>query len=932
MADYLPPVVAKLQGDISDFLAKMAAAKAAMDDLKSSGGEVHLGSVVNDPASSGASDGETYGQNYEKEVDNTEEPIEKQRRQRRKKESEDGGKEDGDAFAAAFQKILDDSDKLSLKSSQLFTKTQAVQDRARKLGDLAGNEIAKGVDETVDDALKDTVLGEDSFSGQGEKDGDAFAREFQKVLDDSDKLSLQNSALFASTEGVRARAERIGSEAGRSLGKSADDEISAAMKAVEKKTVEDMTKAGNDSGKGFGSALTGAIKPFSLTSLITGGVGMAGGLVSALGVGGTGALAAGMSALVTEYGLKLAETNAAFKKKFTAVETDFKNQMGQALMPTVLDLGNQVMGLLKGIEPAAISGMKNLMGGASELLRNATPALIQFVDSFSRLTPIIANVAGAFGSDLGPVLRGVSTLFTDLFTTVDNMGPQMATTMRGLGTLIGNLGSGISTIISGAENLIGPTFSALNQLVLTLLQTLGELFQDATPGLTKLIGVLGSGLSSALADIEPALGALVSSLGSGLASVLAGLLPALSSIINALANALAPVLPVIGSALGALLPPVGQLIAALVQLAGGFLGALMPAIEPALTALVKFGTELAQLLIPIIAQMAPIFSETAIFIGQTLNAVLPLIPSILNLVKACLPLIPAMIKINSAFAQVMIAMMPFIGIVMKIVAVVLDLVAIIGVPLVQAFAKGAQWASELVSWFAKLASEGAQKSAIVGQAFSWLEGILNGVFNHMKGYIQTAITTVAGWASDVGNDATKVINWFKKLPGEIGNALGSLWNILFGIGKHAMQGLINGISSMVGSVLGSIGHIASSIGGAFTSILGIHSPSRVFYEHGRNIVLGLVEGIQQNARLATQAIGDLASGSATAFNSSNARMVASPTYAGTGNGNVQVTINVPQGIVASEQQLAQIIQQVMLRNGMQNRASYPTYQSSRGRR
>jgi TP901 family phage tail tape measure protein len=71
--------------------------------------------------------------------------------------------------------------------------------------------------------------------------------------------------------------------------------------------------------------------------------------------------------------------------------------------------------------------------------------------------------------------------------------------------------------------------------------------------------------------------------------------------------------------------------------------------------------------------------------------------------------------------------------------------------------------------------------------------------------------------------------------------------LLFDAGKNIVQGLINGVKSMigaVGSVLSDIGHGAVS---AFKAVTGIGSPSKVFYSLGGNITTGLALGLRETA-------------------------------------------------------------------------------------
>ncbi|WP_085829154.1 hypothetical protein [Clostridium massiliodielmoense] len=66
---------------------------------------------------------------------------------------------------------------------------------------------------------------------------------------------------------------------------------------------------------------------------------------------------------------------------------------------------------------------------------------------------------------------------------------------------------------------------------------------------------------------------------------------------------------------------------------------------------------------------------------------------------------------------------------------------------------------------------------------------------------------------------------------------------LFNIGKDIINGLVNGISSMVGKVKETVGNVGHKVASTFKGVLGINSPSRVFIGFGENIAEGLVDGL-----------------------------------------------------------------------------------------
>jgi hypothetical protein len=84
------------------------------------------------------------------------------------------------------------------------------------------------------------------------------------------------------------------------------------------------------------------------------------------------------------------------------------------------------------------------------------------------------------------------------------------------------------------------------------------------------------------------------------------------------------------------------------------------------------------------------------------------------------------------------------------------------------------------------------------------------------------------------------------------NTVSNIWNNiisflkginLMDIGKNIMEGLLNGISSMAGRIWDKITDIGNGIKDKFTSILSIHSPSRVFRDYGVYTGKGYVNGV-----------------------------------------------------------------------------------------
>lgn len=112
---------------------------------------------------------------------------------------------------------------------------------------------------------------------------------------------------------------------------------------------------------------------------------------------------------------------------------------------------------------------------------------------------------------------------------------------------------------------------------------------------------------------------------------------------------------------------------------------------------------------------------------------------------------------------------------------------------------------------------------------------------------------IGKWLSDT---TTKVKNWVAnmsekaremgtKMYENIVKTLKELPRKVYQIGKDIIEGIWNGISSMLGWVSGKVKGFCKNFLGGFKKALGISSPSRLFKKQiGKNLALGIGEGFE----------------------------------------------------------------------------------------
>jgi hypothetical protein len=120
---------------------------------------------------------------------------------------------------------------------------------------------------------------------------------------------------------------------------------------------------------------------------------------------------------------------------------------------------------------------------------------------------------------------------------------------------------------------------------------------------------------------------------------------------------------------------------------------------------------------------------------------------------------------------------------------------------------------------------------------------------------------------------------------------------LVDIGKNIVKGLIDGIESMAQAAMNTIQSLANSLLGSIKSILGIASPSRVMMTVGTQIVQGLAQGITGATGLATGAMTGLGGSLLGSAQNMNRGMSMGGSGAFGGGINIQATfeINAPGG-------------------------------------
>lgn len=122
-------------------------------------------------------------------------------------------------------------------------------------------------------------------------------------------------------------------------------------------------------------------------------------------------------------------------------------------------------------------------------------------------------------------------------------------------------------------------------------------------------------------------------------------------------------------------------------------------------------------------------------------------------------------------------------------------------------------------------------------------------------------------STGISNSWNRIMAWFGNLrPVEwirgawdsVGEFFSELGVRFFEWGKNLITALWNGIVSVADWAVEGIKNLGKKIADGFKSILGIHSPSKLFTEYGMNITQGLVVGIDRGGSAVEEATAGMA--------------------------------------------------------------------------
>jgi phage-related protein len=575
---------------------------------------------------------------------------------------------------------------------------------------------------------------------------------------------------------------------------------------------------------------------------------------SALGaIPAVGALGAGLGVLGGGAAFLIAtnkKVKDSAKDMISSVEATFKQAVGPLVKP-LEEAFSQLAGFMKSIEPelhqvfaAAAPLLKPFTDGLEALVKGLLPGLVTILKGAEPVFSMLAKFLGQFGSDLGktfaiftPALKASSVIFGALLSLLSGLFP-----------VIAKLADIFATSLAPVFSDFAQVIKSLEPVLVIVGQILGSLAQAILGDLVSAFGAL----AKLLIDISPALQLLAKSLGQAfnvlensgvfatLGDALEQIAPLLANMITLLIKQLAPFLP-------QLVGLFGDLSTIMITLFAAGLGTIIKGI----TALLTHFPILSKLLLAAGAAFLVFdIAANANPIGLIVIAIVALIGVATLLVthwKQVWGDVKAWAEdawnfIYKGFGKYLLPLLGPAG-----------LIALGAIELAQHWKTIWDTIMGVVTTVEKFftttwnAIESTAKSiwnAIASFFTSWWNAEVSGIrsiVSTIESVLSTAWNTVY---SGIRSVWTSISGWFTTITGKITTTLRNWGSSLLSVGKAAINDLWNGMKSVGSSVLSWVKNTASSIVNDIKKIFGIASPSAVFFDIGKNMMQGLINGLK----------------------------------------------------------------------------------------
>lgn len=518
------------------------------------------------------------------------------------------------------------------------------------------------------------------------------------------------------------------------------------------------------------------------------------------------------------------------------------------------------VGGLVGASVKAYAEQEQLVGGVETLFKNSAPAIQKYANDayktsglsankyMETVTSFSASMIQSVGGDTAKAAELSDMAITDMSDNANKMG----TSMDSIIETYQSLAKGNYEMLDNLKLGYGGTKTEMQRLIKDAAKIDSSIDANSMSysNMVKAIhavqdnmGITGTTAKEAEGTISGSLASLKAAWGNVLPALIQGgdafdqtvenlvqtattfgknILPAIKSALTGVTQLIAELAPMIAAEIPTLVVDLlPQLVNAAISMVQSLLdaiqsnvGAIASAATAILTSLVQFIlTGLPQLIIVgvqlIISLVQGIAQQLPQLIPMAIQAITTLVISLINMLPQ---LIQAGIQLIVALVQGLVASLP------------------------QLIPAGVEAVLALINGIVGAIPQ------LIEAIVALIPVIIQAIIQNLPQILSAGIQILVALINGLGQALPQLMSFMPQIISAIVDTLKEI--DLLQVGKDIVQGLINGISSMLGAVKDAAKNVASGAANAIKGFLNINSPSKLMIEYGQYTGVGLAKGMQ----------------------------------------------------------------------------------------
>ena len=480
---------------------------------------------------------------------------------------------------------------------------------------------------------------------------------------------------------------------------------------------------------------------------------------------------------------------------------------------------------------------EQLVGGVETLFKESSDIIQDYAANAYKTAGVSANTymeqATAFSASLIQSLGGdtqaaaeyANQAIMDMSDNANKMGTDIESIqatyqslMRGNYAMLDNLKLGyggtkaeLERLVEDAEELTGKAldpskFSDVITAIHAVQENLGITGTTAEEAATTIEGSVGmmkaawSNLLAGIADENADLGTLINNFASSVGTAAENIIPRITQILSGLGSAISQIAPIIAQQLpGVISSVLPSMISAGVQLLVGLATGLISAIPQLISSIPQIVTEVYNSLVESGPQLIQAGGELLTMLG---NGILEGIPALIENLPDVITAIFNFLAENAP----------------KFIESGLEFIGQLALGIINAI------------------------PGMVAKLPEVISAISNFIASNLPVILEKGAEILGELALGIIQAIPELVASLPLIIQAIVDGIASLMGSILEVGKDIVRGIWDGIQEMASWITEKVTGFFSGIVDSVKGLLGIHSPSTVFSEMGKNMALGLGEG------------------------------------------------------------------------------------------